>query len=81
MREKNNLSRGKIPAPPPTGYQMVRPLFELSAIFFLLDQRAISVVKSVPHQVKYDFQVNWCIFIHSIVLESFVMEQLEHIII
>ena len=24
-REKNNLSRGKIPAPPP-GYQMVRPL-------------------------------------------------------
>ena len=25
--EKNNLSRGKIPAPPP-GYQMVRPLID-----------------------------------------------------
>ena len=27
-REKNNSSRGKIPAPPPPGYQMVRPLVQ-----------------------------------------------------
>ena len=29
MREKNNLSRGKIPAPPPPGYQMARPLIAM----------------------------------------------------
>ena len=32
-REKNNLSRGKIPAPPP-GYQMVRPLGRVVVQFY-----------------------------------------------